>query len=509
MERNQTSLCRQCGVVRNAEKESNALIDFSIEASRAVEPYFYRAPYGRKKPYTFQFAAAEYGLARDHCLLGDAPGLGKTCEAMLIDNAIRSKRTLVICPASLRLNWEREIHMWSTIDKPGVSVVQKGTDGISGVHDFLVTSYDLLRNTSIQDAILDFHWDHVIIDEGHYLKDPKGNKRTQFICATDGLPNVTGRFTLTSGTILPNQPIECFNIFRLIDWNAIDRMSLESFRREYYKEGGGFVRGPYFDKKLQANVWGMHWSNSVRNVPANLKDLQHRLRKSIMVRRLKEQVLHDLPKKQWHVFPIFSTPEIRKALKHPGWKTVEKLYEMDNHAFDVSIPIDGDISTARRLLGEAKAPMVADYIDDMFDSGIEKLVVVAWHKNVLKYLRKRLEKYQFVYMDGSTSTKNKQDAVDSFQNFRGIKVILGQMQSLGIGWTLAAAQDVVFAEPHWVPGMNDQMLDRIHRVGQSGSYVIGHVPIVPDTLDERILSTAIAKDKHIFRALDKLPVDSN
>ena len=76
------------------------------------------------------------------------------------------------------------------------------------------------------------------------------------------------------------------------------------------------------------------------------------------------------------------------------------------------------------------------------------------------------------------------------------------MQPLGEGWTLTAAQDVVFAEVDWVPGKNDQLLDRVHRIGQGGGYVIGHIPVVPDSLDERILGTAIKKDQSIYKALD-------
>ena len=92
--------------------------------------------------------------------------------------------------------------------------------------------------------------------------------------------------------------------------------------------------------------------------------------------------------------------------------------------------------------------------------------------------------------------------VDQFQEDEETQIILGQMLPLGEGWTLTAAQDVVLAEPDWVPGKNSQMLDRISRMGQEGSYTIGHIPVVPDTLDERILNTAITKDQNIYQALD-------
>lgn len=104
-------------------------------------------------------------------------------------------------------------------------------------------------------------------------------------------------------------------------------------------------------------------------------------------------------------------------------------------------------------------------------------------------------------MDGATSPAKKQAAVDEFQ--RGSpRIMLGQMLPLGEGWTLTAAQDAVNSEPHPSPGKNDQFLDRLHRRGQLGS-VLGHVPIVPGTLDEKLMGLAIGKDKNIHAALDK------
>ncbi len=480
---------------------------FRVEASRAVEPYFYEAPVpenmpGGKRPYRYQFAGAEYCLARDHALIGDAPGLGKTAEAIMVGNATEAEYTLVVCPASLRLNWEREVWTWSTIENVQTYPVLKAKDGINPHANYVIVSYDLLRSPAILDAILAETWDHLILDEVHYLKDPKGNKRTRVICAPDMLPSVVGRITALSGTILPNQPIECYNICRLLDWDALDGMSLATFRETYYKEGGGMVRSPVWDEQLQANISKLHWSEEVRNIPTNLADLQHRLRANIMVRRLKEQVLHELPPKQWHPFPLTITPDMRKALKHPGWQQAEKLYDLDPDAFNRGVPIDGAISTARRELGEAKAPAVADYVDDLLDGGVNKLVVAAWHHSVLEYLRERLEQYGLVYMDGRTTPVQKQKAVDAFQEREEIQIILGQMLPLGEGWTLTQAQDVVFCEPDWVPGKNDQLLDRINRIGQTGAHTIGHLPVVPGTMDERILSTAIAKDISINLALD-------
>lgn len=483
--------------------------EFAIEASRAEEPYFYRAPYAENAdgftPMEFQYAGAEYILARNHGLLGDAPGLGKTLQAIMVSNAIEAKHTLVICPASLRLNWEREIWRWSTQTNVSTYPIMKAKDGVSLEAEWVITSYDMLRNKNIHAALMDQRWDHVILDEAHAIKDPKGNLRTKAICGWNhkgeyvpGLVDVAGRITLASGTILPNQPIECYNAVRMLNWNAIDEISLEDFKEYYYDFGKGFIN--VFDRAT--GKWKTKFTNKVRNQPRNLDDLQYRLRKHIMVRRLKEQVLTQLPKKQWHVFPLEATAAIRDALKHPGWQKAEKLWQLDPDAFDTSLPIDGAISTARNLLGDAMAPDVANYIDDLIESGVEKVIVAAWHHTVLDYLRKELAPHGLVYMDGRMSTVKKQAVVDLFQTDPRVKIILGQMIPLGVGWTLTAAQDAVLAEIDFVPGNNDQFVDRIHRMGQKGDHVLAHVPFVPGTLAEKIMGRVVEKSQHIHLALD-------
>jgi SWI/SNF-related matrix-associated actin-dependent regulator 1 of chromatin subfamily A len=470
----------------------------SVIASRAVEPQFYEAPVPPdRKAKRYQHAGVEYILARNNGIIGDQPGVGKTAQGIFLSNAINARRTLVVCPASLRLNWEREIWQWSMKENVKTYPVGKASDGISSEADYVILSYDLLRNPAILEAIMDLRWDHFIADEAHALKDPKGNKRTRVICAPDAIPSVVGRITLLTGTLLPNQPIECYNAIRLCDWDAIDKASLEDFRKFYYEKGNGFVT--VFDRNLGKTV--TKFSNSVLNQPKNMADLQFRLRKNLMVRRLKDQVLHELPPKQWHPFPLDITSDIRRAINHPGWKEAEKLYDLDPDGFAKAIPVDGAVSTARLELGLAKAPGVIGYIEDLLESGVEKVVIGAWHIQVMELMREKLKHYGLVYMDGRTSDANKQRAVDAFQTQAATRIILGQMLPLGEGWTLTAAKDVVLAEPFWVPGKNDQLVDRCHRLGQTDN-VIGHIPVVPGTLDERILGTVIEKDKNIYLALD-------
>ena len=480
---------------------------FRIERSRALTPLFFEGAYPEnsdgKRPLPFQHAGAEFALAKPHCLIGDQPGVGKTLQGILISNAMEAKRTLVICPASLRRNWEREVWRWSMVENVKTYPVFKASDGVDLGADWVILSYDLLRNGTIFEALMSKTWDHVILDEAHAIKDPKGNKRTAAICAPDGIPQVAGRLTLLSGTIMPNQPIEVYNAARLLDWDSIDRMSLDAFRNHYYGEGGGMVRGMVFDPQVGGTVSKLHWSDKVRNQPRNLDELQARLRGTFMIRRTKDEVLPQLPPKRYSMEPLELTSDIRQALRHPGWGTISKLYEATDGDFDMEIPIDGDISTARRLLGEAKVEPICDLIDELMKSGVEKLLVTAHHQSVLAATKARLGKYGLAYMDGGTSANRRQAEADKFMQDAGCRIILGQTQVIGEGWTLVAAQDCVLMEPDWVPGRIEQTVDRLHRQGQKGEYVLAHLPIVPGTLDERIIARAVQKDAHIYEALDR------
>jgi SWI/SNF-related matrix-associated actin-dependent regulator 1 of chromatin subfamily A len=491
--------------------------DFAYNSSFALEPSFYEAPVPpNQEARAYQHGGVEYSIVRDNSLIADEPGVGKTPQGVMISNAVEAKRTLVIPPSSIVLNWEREVWRWSTIPNVKTYPVLKSSDGISSEAHFVIVPYALAIKPAIFAAIMDLRWDHVVLDEAHFLKDPKGNMRTKAICGWNdrgtyrpGIIDVCGRKTLLSGTPMPNgRPDEVYNSIRMLDHSVIDFASLEAFREHYYGMGEGFVFSPVEKRKEVNGVWQTytvrerHWSDSVRNVPRFLDDLHLKLRRGIMVRRLKKDVLSQLPPKQWVPIAIPLSGDVKKAFAHPGWSAAERLYDMDPDKFYGAAIVDGSISEARRVLGEAKAPTVAAYIEDLLAEGRQKLIVGAHHKSVLSYLRERLKDYGVCYMDGSTSPRQKQAEVDRFNADDRYRVMLGQKQPLGLGWTLVVAQDAVDAEPDWVPGVNDQFLDRLHRFGQKGS-VTGHMAIVPGTLDERIVGSSIAKDQHSFEALDR------
>ena len=487
---------------------------FRIERSRATEPLFFEAPYPEQsgwEPSPYQHAGVEYRIQTKHGMFGDVPGLGKTAEAILTGNTFEAQHTLVLCPASLRLNWEREIWHWSTLEDVSTYPILKSADGVSLTHDYVIASYNALSNRGIYDAIMEGWWDHLILDEAHFLKSHNANIRTSRTLGGvhkdehwEGIISRVGNITALSGTPMPNGPVEVYNLIRMLDWEAIENMSLESFRDHYYDLGWGFQVGFYDEEQEDGETitkYGRH-RKQVRNVPKNLKELQDRLRGSVMVRRQKEQVLSQLPPVTWQPVPIAEDVHTRRFRKSDSFGAAERFYDFDPDAFDTTIPINGEISTARKEAGIVKRAFVAAYCNDLLQTGVEKIVVSAWHHEVLDFLKDKLYKHGLVYMDGNTSPVRKQEAVDAFQTDPKVRVILGQQLPLGLGWTLTEAQDVVFAEIDWVPGNNVQLMDRINRRGQMGDRTLAHVPFIPDTLEEKIFGRAVEKSIAIHSALD-------
>jgi len=167
---------------------------------------------------------------------------------------------------------------------------------------------------------------------------------------------------------------------------------------------------------------------------------------------------------------------------------------------------DEQTSTARRLLGEAKAPVVAQIISDELESNTyDKIVVFAYHKNSLQILRKALEKFGLVYLDGETSESDRTEAVQLFQGDKSVRVFLGQQTAGGVGITLTGAANIVLVEPSWVPDDNLQAIKRVHRLGQD-QHVLARLFTVAGTLDDSIIRTNHRKDS-VKKSLAKAKAD--
>lgn len=442
----------------------------------------------------FQVAGVHYAKDRANSLIGDAPGLGKTIQAVALANLRGCRRVLVVCPANVRPQWQRQIKIWSTLPKVVVYPIFKSSDGVHPTANYVITSFEVARD-GLWDTLRSYNWDLLVIDEGHYLKTPDAARTRALFGAskqskcryagTRGISERAEQVVVLTGTPLPNRPRECFTVCNALDPSSIDWMNFATFKDRFNPGGRDMDSGATWE------------------YVARLPELNARLRTSIMVRRLKEDVLHSLPAKRFEIIPVETNGRVALALH------AEKMLDFDEEAMlrRSGGAIDGAISTVRRQMGEAMAPQVLEHCQVILDGGVEKLVVFAHHHSVLDHLQKGLNPYGCIRVDGGTSAKGKNAAVEKFKFDPRVKVFLGQGQSVGTGTDglQEVASHAVFAEASWVDGDNQQQVDRLHRMGQKGS-VLAQFMVAPGSLSERILGRAIAKGRNVHKVLDGQPV---
>jgi SWI/SNF-related matrix-associated actin-dependent regulator 1 of chromatin subfamily A len=439
----------------------------------------------------YQRAGIEYCLGRDHSIIGDEPGLGKTIQAIGIANATDARKVLFVCPASIRLNIRREIHSWSTLRRVSSYPIMKGSDGVSPHANYTIVSYDLLRNKGIHAALRSQEWDLGIFDEGHYLKTPEA-QRTRAIFGgglpakapgeysffENGLDRNIKRMVAMTGTPLPNRPREAYTLARGLNWESIDYSSQDAFASRFNppKEIGQ------------------------KEIKGRLPELNARLRTNLLVRRHKADVLPQLPDKRYEMTYIEPNGAIRDVLAR------EALIDFDPmDLYNDDFTIEGTpISTLRREMGEAMVPRVVEYINYMLDV-VEhpKLIVYTHHRTVAAELMDMLSKYQPVIHQGGISTKAKETAKFDFINNPGVRLFIGQLDTMeGVDGLQHVCGDVVFAEPAWTPGRNEQCVDRAHRIGQHDN-VVAHFLLVEGSFNEKVLNVVLDKAGDIHESLDR------
>lgn len=444
------------------------------------------APSG-KSFLPYQRAGIAYCLRKGNAIIGDEPGLGKTVQAIGLANALGARRTLVICPATIRLNWRREILAWSS--KPGVvpQVIETGWDHVNPRADYVVTSYELARKPATHEALCKLHWDMIVADEGHYLKSMEALRtRALFGGGQLGsrfrnrhLAQSADRIVTLTGTPLPNRPRESYMLARGCNWEAIDWLGKDAFEYRFNPSAR----------------YGDHTVEKTGRIP----ELQARLRCNLMVRRHKADVLKDLPDKRYEMTYVAENGAIRDVLAR------ERLLDFDPaQLFNSDYRIDGQVSTVRREMGEAKVPRVIEHLRYLLDIvELPKAVVFSHHRSVMDALHEALHRYGVVAVRGGMTTAAKQASVDAFVADPAVRIFSGQLDASGFGvdGLQRVCTHAVFAEPAWTPGVNEQAVDRLHRIGQHDN-VVAQFLIVEGSLDERVLSAVLDKARTIHETLD-------
>ena len=486
-------------IVREVEASRKTHSDRHFDIPRATRDAGYDL-------WDYQKADLEYMLERERVLDADEPGLGKTPTAVVYANEIQAQRTLVICPANIRFQWIRKILEWSTLGEtyPADSnLIYAVTSAKGGIHPnaaWTVISYDLARKPGVIDALRQTKYDLLICDEAHALKTID-SKRTRAVFGGgndplyhEALADRAKRVLLLSGTPLPNRPREAYIPARHLDHASIDFYSEDRFNARF---------NPIEEREVIKHLPG---GRQVRVIVKDEKsgrhdELQNRMRAHFMCRHLKREVLTQLKYPVYELVRVDETAAIKRALKAESLLNIDPEMVEQGH-FDPQEM--GHIAEARRLMGEAMAPQVAEYIRTLLDGGEEKLTLFYHHINVGNILQHELQAYGVCRVDGSTGAVAKDALVQEFQANPAKRVMMGNLLSLGTGTD--GLQHVCFhaiiCEPSWVPGENIQAFDRLDRGGQL-QLVQGDIMVAPNSLSEKILASALRKLRNTHSALDR------
>jgi SWI/SNF-related matrix-associated actin-dependent regulator of chromatin subfamily A-like protein 1 len=487
------------GAIRELEWVTKAV----DESSRQESDAHIKHPPDREL-WGFQKASCEYLLRRGGGLDADQPGLGKTPTAICFANEIKAKRILVICPASIRLQWAARIREWTTMPWPyTIYPILNGARGVHPTAHWTIVSYDLARTPAIGAALAQGKYDLLILDEAHMLKTPDSN-RTRAIFGDyqtggyrrkgshepifNALASRAGSVVALTGTPLPNRPREAYTLGRSLCWDAYDWLSEDAFGERFNprvkrtgerKDGSTFV---YIDERT-----GRH------------QELQYRMRANFMVRHLKREVMGQLKMPVYDLIRVEKTGAVKAALE------AESLLGIDPENLDVNnISILGHVSAVRKQMGIAIAPQVVDWVNMLIEGGEEKLVVFAWHIEVLNIFEKAFQKHGVLRIDGSVGAVMKQKTVDDFVKDPTKQILIGNMQAMGLGTDglQKVSCHALIAEADWVPGNNEQAVDRLDRGGQSRT-VQADIFVAPDSICEKVLASALKKAHNVHRSLDR------
>lgn len=424
-----------------------------------------------QKLMPFQNAGVEEIISRKNVLLADEPGLGKTAQVIAFLNLALPSPThkvLIICPASLKLNWIREFEKFGGEHTYDIQMLSGSKDKINPKSNVVIVNYDMLKSKIIFDQLLEYSAQILICDEAHYIKNAKTarSKSTALL-----VKKATRKTILITGTPLVNRPIELHSILKMISPETIQ--PYEDYRRYAFK----FC-------SAHNGRWGFNVNGS-----SNEAELNYRLRATCMIRRLAQDVLPQLPEVTMQLLPFEQDKKTKKIIEEEYRFTFEDLTKRPE------VGSVGDLAKIRHDLAMAKLPTSLQVISDLLET-VNKVVVFAYHRDVMQGLFDGLKEYKPVMVVGGMTAENKQKAVDAFQNDPSVRVFVGQIQAAGVGITLTAAQNIEFVETSWVPGEIDQAVKRCKRIGQK-SHVTARFHIVADSLDETMLKSAFDKLKTI------------
>ena len=419
-------------------------------------------------------------------LITDEMGVGKTLQAIGYAKIHPELRpVLIICPASLKLNWAREIERWT--GDSSIEILYGMTPYPVRKANWYIINYDILgrdgrtkEEINLKKRKYVVGWVNelikmkiaiVVADEFQLIANSGTDRTVSTKTIVKQLKDV--KIIGLSGTPINNRPREFYTVLNLVAPKIFP--SRYNFERRYC------------DPKFNGFT-------TVCNGATNIEEL-HELIKPLMIRRLKKDVLKELPPKRKIILPLELEEVQRKNYNNAEGEFLDWLE--DNYRNYVMV--QEHLEKLKQIAYLAKRNSVLAWIDDFLSSG-EKLVVMTYHKIAMDDIYSKFKKIA-VKIDGSTKASDRQKAVDDFQNNPDIKLFVGQIIAAGVGITLTAASTLAFVEYSPVPAHHAQAEDRIHRKGQTESVSIVYLT-ADGTVETKIAQTLVSKSKVISRLVD-------
>jgi SWI/SNF-related matrix-associated actin-dependent regulator 1 of chromatin subfamily A len=468
---------------------------FSLEPKRTIK--IDSIPGLKKEPFPFQKEGIEFIEKREgRALIGDDMGLGKTLQSLgwLQYKGKDALPAVIVVPSYLKLNWKKEIQESTSFTK--VVVINGGFKKESippSDTEIYIVNYDIIedrfkkskKNSPDQKPeIISKGWKEffiqlkaktLIFDECHFLKDRKTKRTHAAVYMSKYFQNVIG----LSGTPITNRPEEFWTIINMIDENLFPKFMSYAFR--------------YCNARK--TPWGWDTKGA-----SNTTELNQILTNSIMIRRLKTEVLKQLPPKRRIRVPFNLTNKleydkaeknfIKYLLNTKGREKAEKAQQAETLV---------QIEELKQLSVKGKMKACIEWIQNFIESE-QKLVIFCHHSSTINQIQEAFPNIS-VKVNKDTSNEKRQECVELFQKNPDIKLFIAGIRSGGTGLTLTAASNVAFMELDWTPGAHDQAEDRIHRIGQAEECTIYYL-ISENTIEEQMIDIIETKRRVLSKILN-------
>ena len=440
--------------------------------------------YSHRPPLEHQKEAIQKLVENKKFILADDMGLGKTTSTIIAALESNSKKVLIICPATLKINWKREIENYS--DK---SIYIAESKNFSTEADFVIINYDIIKNfhdpkKKNESQVLASNFDLVIIDEAHYIKNGTA-QRTKLI--NDIVKN-TERLWLLTGTPMTSRPIDYFNLLSIIDSPVAKNWLAYAVR---YCQGYQFNVGG-------RKIWNVTGAS-------NLEELRDRTL-GLTLRRLKENVL-DLPDKI--ITPVYL------RLKSKLYENVMgEYYDWYDKNPDESKSLTvqfSKLTKIRQIIADEKTQQTIELAENILEQD-KKVIIFCNFTDSLNKIAEHFGK-SAVKLDGSMSKPNRQNSVDQFQENPKVKVFVGNIKAAGVGITLTAAEAVIMNDLSFLPSDHAQAEDRAYRYGQKNNVLV-YYPIFENTIEgiiydilnnkKQVIATVMGDNQHPADAAEEI-----